>query len=221
MVDLLAVCAHPDDLEACAGGIFIKAKKEGKKTGLILLTRGEAGGHADMQTRLDEARKGARILGLDYFMQLDFPDAGLIYTQETVERVAPFIRACSPSLIFTLHPEDCHPDHAAASHIAEAASFVAGLNRYSQDGSDWHYDGILYFSADLRTNPKRPDLLMDISAEAEQKRLACAAHASQKVEAFAMSMASRYGELAGVPYAEGLYLKQCLFLHSLGSFFRG
>lgn len=221
MVDLLAVCAHPDDLEVCAGGIFIKAKKEGKKTGLIIMTRGEAGGHADMKTRLDEAREGARLLGLDYFKQLDFPDAGLYYTQETVEKVAPFIRACSPKLIFTLHPEDYHPDHAAVSQIAESAAFVAGLNRYSQDGSDWHYDGIVYFSADLKTNPRRPDLLVDVTAEAEQKRLACAAHASQKVEAFAMSIARRYGELAGVTYAEGLYLKQCLLMHSLSSFFQG
>lgn len=219
MVDLLAVCAHPDDLEVCAGGIFIKAKKEGKKTGLILLTRGEAGGHADMKTRLDEANEGARLMGLDYFAQLEFPDAGLFYTPETVGKVAPHIRACSPRLIFTLHPDDYHPDHVAVSHIAESAAFVAGLNKYSDDGSDWHYDGIVYFSADLKTNPKRPDLLVDITAEAEQKRLACAAHASQNVEAFAMNMARRWGELAGVPFAEGLYLKQSLLLHSLISFF--
>ncbi len=220
MVDLLAVCAHPDDLEVCAGGIFIKAKKEGKKTGLILLTRGEAGGHADMQTRLHEAGEGARLMGIDYFSQLEFPDAGLFLTKETVEKVAPHIRACSPKLIFTLHPEDYHPDHAAVSHIAESAAFVAGLNKYSEDGSDWHYDGIVYFSADLKTNPKRPDLLVDITAEAEQKRLACAAHASQNVEGFAMNMARRWGELAGVPYAEGLYLKQSLLMHSLSSFFQ-
>jgi bacillithiol biosynthesis deacetylase BshB1 len=219
MVDLLAVCAHPDDLEVCAGGIFIKAKKEGKKTGLILLTRGEAGGHADMQTRLHEAGEGVRLLGLDYFAQLEFPDAGLFYTPETVEKVAPHIRACSPKLIFTLHPEDYHPDHIAVSRIAESAAFVAGLNKYSNDSSDWHYDGIVYFGADLRTNPRRPDLFVDITAEAEQKRLACAAHASQNVEAFAMNMARRFGELAGVNYAEGLYLKQSLLLHSLSSFF--
>ncbi len=219
MVDLLAVCAHPDDLEVCAGGIFIKAKNEGKKTGLIILTRGEAGGHADMQTRLNEANEGARLMGIDYFAQLEFPDAGLFLTKETVEKVAPHIRACSPRLIFTLHPDDYHPDHVAVSHIAESAAFVAGLNRYSGDGSDWHYDGIVYFSADFKTNPKRPDLLVDISEEAEQKRLACAAHASQNVEGFAMNMAKRNGELAGVTYAEGLYLKQSLLLHSLNSFF--
>ena len=65
MVDLLAVCAHPDDLEVCASGIFLKAKKEGRRTGLIVLTRGESGGHAEMETRLREAAEGARLMGLD------------------------------------------------------------------------------------------------------------------------------------------------------------
>jgi LmbE family N-acetylglucosaminyl deacetylase len=219
MVDLLAVCAHPDDLEVCASGIFLKAKKEGRRTGLIVLTRGESGGHADMETRLSEAREGARLLGLDEYHQLDFPDAGLMYNSEAVEKVAPVMRACSPRIILTLHPDDYHPDHVAASQIARASAFTGGLNKYASDGSDWHYDVILYFSADRRTNGKRPDLIVDITEEAPQKRAICAAHASQHVEEFAMELSRRDGELIGVPYAEGLYLYQALPLHSLESLF--
>lgn len=219
MVDLLAVTAHPDDLEVCASGIFLKAKKEGRRTGLIVLTRGESGGHAEMETRLQEAREGAKRMGLDEFFQLDFPDAGLHYTKEAVEKVAPFMRACSPRLILTLHPDDYHPDHVAANQIARAAAFTGGLNKYATDGSDWHYGAILYFSADRRTNTRRPDVLVDITEEAPQKREICAAHASQRIEEFAMELSRRDGELIGIPYAEGLYLYQALPLHSLGSLF--
>ena len=215
MVDLLAVCAHPDDLEVCASGIFLKAKKEGRRTGLIVLTRGEAGGHAEMETRLSEAREGARLLGLDEYHQLDFPDAGLHVTQQAVERVAPLMRLCAPRIILTLHPDDYHPDHVAASQIARAAAFTGGLNKYAPDGSDWHYDAILYFSADRRTNARRPDLIVDITDEAKEKHAICAAHASQNVEEFAMALSQRDGELIGVPYGEGLYLHQALPLRSL------
>ena len=51
MVDILAVCAHPDDLEVCAAGMFAKAKKEGLKTGLVIFTRGEAGGYAEQRQK--------------------------------------------------------------------------------------------------------------------------------------------------------------------------
>ena len=59
MVDILAVCAHPDDLEVCAAGIFAKAKKEGLKTGLVIFTKGEAGGHAQKCEREAEAVKAS------------------------------------------------------------------------------------------------------------------------------------------------------------------
>lgn len=212
MIDILAICAHPDDLEACAGGIFLKAKEEGKKTGLIIMTRGESGGYAPMQTRIDEAKQGARILGVDYFVNLDFPDAGLEFSRETVDAVIPHLRACSPKIILTLHPDDYHPDHVAVSKITEAAAFDAGLNKYSTDGSDWHYDSILYFGADSHTNRQRPDIYIDISDVIEKKRQACSAHASQHITEFAIEMAREYGRCAQVEYAEGLYLKQSLIV---------
>ena len=82
MVDILAVCAHPDDLEVCAAGMFAKAKKEGLKTGLVIFTRGEAGGYAEQREREAEAKKAAEILKLDYFEMLNFPDAGVYFCRK-------------------------------------------------------------------------------------------------------------------------------------------
>ena len=221
MVDLLAVCAHPDDLEVCAGGIFLKAKKEGLKTGLIILTDGAASGRAQADARRLEAAEGARRLGLDYYVQLDFPDAALTFNQETVQALIPHLRKAAPRLIFTLHQTDYHPDHVAASKITEAAAFAAQLRQHSPDDSEWHYDAILYFSADQRTNPGRPQLLFDVSDVMEQKMHACDAHASQKVAPFALGLSESLGRLAGVPYAEGLYLGQVLVMDKVKGLLNG
>lgn len=221
MVDLLAVCAHPDDLEVCAGGIFLKAKQEGLKTGLIILTDGAASGYAQADARRLEAAEGAKRLGLDYFVQLDFPDAALAFTQEAVQALIPRLRKAAPRLIFTLHPSDYHPDHVATSKITEAAAFAAQLKKHAQGDEDWHYDAIVYFSADMRTNPKRPQLLFDISDVIEEKRLACDAHASQEVTAFALDYSKSLGRMAGVPYAEGLYLGQVLVMDKVAGLLKG
>ncbi len=212
MLDLLAVCAHPDDLEVCAGGIFIKAKKEGLKTGLIILTDGAASGQAEAEERRAEAAEGARRLGLDYFVHLNFPDAALECSQEAVQALIPPLRKAAPRLIFTLHQADYHPDHVAAGRITEAAAFAAGLRKHAPDGSRWHYEAILYISADPRSNPLRPQLLFDISDVMEEKLHACDAHASQEVSGFARAYAQSLGRMAGVPYAEGLYLGQVLVM---------
>lgn len=210
MIDLLAVCAHPDDLEVCVAGIFAKAKKEGLKTGLIIFTRGEAGGYAEQSIREKEAEEAARILELDYFVMLNFPDAGVYFSKEAVDALIPHLRACAPRYIFTLLEEDYHPDHAAVSQITRAACFTAGLKKYGRNHTDWHYDAILYFGADNKRNKRRPDIYVDISDVLDRKKSACGAHQSQNILPFAMEMAEEYGRTAGVPYAEGLYLRESI-----------
>ena len=77
--------------------------------------------------------------------------------------------------------------------------------------SEWHYDAILYMSADPRTNPLRPQLLFDISDVIDEKLHACAAHVSQS-DRFCQGYSRTLGQMAGVSYAEGLYLGQVLVL---------
>lgn len=220
MVDLLAVCAHPDDLEVCAGGIFLKAKQEGLKTGQIILTDGAASGRAHAQARREEAAEGGKRLGLDYLVHLNFPDAALEFNQQAVQALIPHLRKAAPRLIVTLHPADYHPDHVAAAKITEAAAFSAGLPKHATDESEWHYDAILFMSADLRTNPLRPQLLFDISDVIDEKLHACAAHVSQKVTDFAKDYSRTLGQIAGVSYAEGLYLGQVLVLDKVSGLLR-
>lgn len=189
------------------------------RTGLIILTDGAASGKAQADARREEAKEGARLLGLDFFRHLDFPDAALEANQDSIQAVIPHLREAAPRYLFTLHPEDYHPDHVAACRITEAAAFSAGLRQYSQDGGEWHYQSIFYFSADLRTNKKRPDLLFDVSDVLEQKLAACRAHKSQEVSDYALRLGQAMGTSIFKPQAEGLYLRQALEIDNVKSFF--
>lgn len=220
MIDMLAVCAHPDDLEVCASGIFAKAKKEGLTTGLVIFTKGESGGYAESKDREEEAKAAAKILELDYFVMLDFPDAGVYFGKEAVDALIPHLRACSPRYVLTLLESDYHPDHRAVSEITRAACFTAGLKKYSGDNTDWHYEALLYFGADNRTNKRRPDIYVDISDVMEIKKRSCKAHKSQNVLPFAMKIAEEYGRDAKVDYAEGLYLGHSITIDSIKSLMR-
>lgn len=220
MIDILAVCAHPDDLEVCASGMFAKAKKEGLKTGLVIFTRGESGGYADQNERESEAEKAAEILDLDYFVMLNFPDAGVYFEKAAVDALIPHLRACSPKYILTLHEEDYHPDHVAVSKITKAACFTAGLKKHSTDETDWHYEAILYFGQDHKRNKKRPDIYVDITDVIEIKKQSCAAHKSQNVLPYAMDLAREYGRTAGVAYAEGLFLGESITVNSITNIMR-
>ena len=220
MIDILAVCAHPDDLEVCAAGSFAKAKKEGLKTGLVIFTRGESGGYAQKCVREEEAEKAAAILQLDYFAMLDFPDAGMYFSKEAVDALIPHLRKCSPRFVLTLLEEDYHPDHTAVSKITKAACFTAGLKKYADDDTDWHYDALLFFGADNRTNRRRPDIYVDITDVIEIKKRACTAHSSQDVLPYAMSLAREYGRDARTEYAEGLFLGHSITVDSLSNLMR-
>ena len=214
MIDLLAVCAHPDDLEVTLGGTFIKAKQEGLKTGLIIFTRGESSGYALQSTRESEGETAAKIMGLDYFAMLDLPDAGVHFNEDSVAALVPHLRKCSPKYIFTFLEDDYHPDHVAVAKTTKAASFIAGLKKHSDDDTDWHYDGILYFGVDNKRNKRRPDVYVDISDVIDIKKAACDAHVSQNVTEFAMNVSKEYGNVAGVEYAEGIYFGESITINS-------
>ena len=219
MTDILAVTAHPDDLEICAGGLFLKAKKEGRRTGLIICTRGESGAYAEGDTREKEALKAARLLGLDYFRHLDFPDSGVFFNEANVGTLIPLLRECSPKILLTLHKDDYHPDHVAVSQIVEAATFAAGLKKHSMDNSDWKPKEFLYFTADYRTNKHRPDIIINIDDVWEEKMECCAAHASQNITAHTKRMDEWFGNLGRCNYAEALFLRHPLTLNTVNGLF--
>ncbi|WP_105616552.1 PIG-L family deacetylase [Vallitalea okinawensis] len=207
MIDFLVVGAHPDD-ESVVTGLLLKAKKEGKKTGLICFTKGEAGGFATKEDRVRELKNAAELLELDYFKHLDHPDAGVEYGIEAVEELVPLLREASPQVVLTIHPDDYHPDHVAVSKTVDRAVFVAGLKKHSSDDKTWHPKQVLYFSLDPRTNSQRPDMIIDISDVYEKKLEVVGCHQSQGIAQFVELSAKQMGMLGGFEYGEGLYIRQ-------------
>lgn len=211
MVDFLVITAHPDD-EAAVAGVLLSAKESGCTTGLICLTQGESGGFATKEQRVGELNKSVALLDLDYFRLLDFPDAGIEFDTAGVERLIPLLRESEARTVLTIHADDYHPDHRAVSLLVDRAIFVAGLNKYSADGETWHPSQVLYFSLDPKSNPRRPDLIVDITSVMEEKRRVLQAYASQEIVPLMVSWSEQMGFLGGFQFAEGFYLKQPLRL---------
>lgn len=216
MLDYLVIGAHPDD-ESAVAGILLKAKKEGKKAGLICLTKGESGGFALKETRVEELKKAAELMELDYFKHLDFPDAGIEFNTESVEKLIPYLREAEAQVVLTLHPDDYHPDHLATSKIVDRAIFVAGLKKHASDDKTWHPKQVLYFSLDRRTNQSRPDIIIDISDVYDKKLEVVKCHDSQMIAQYVELYARFMGGLGGFEYGEGLYIRQPLRLSAVST----
>ncbi len=209
MVDILVITAHPDD-ELTVSGVLLKAKREGLRTALICLTKGESGGFATKEERVSEFNGATNALGLDAAWILDFPDAGLEVDTAAVETLIPLLRECEARTILTIHKDDYHPDHRAVNALVDRAVFVAGLKKYSGDGRTWHPSQVLTFSLDSRRNRKTADIIVDISDVEEQWRRVIASYPSQAVEEMMHQQAAHLGAIGGFRLAEGLYLAEPL-----------
>ncbi len=210
MLDFLFVGAHPDD-EGSVTGILIKAKKEGKKTGIVTFTKGESGGFASKETRANELKNAAKMMELDYLRNLDFPDAAVEVSDEAVDALIKILVETKPEVVLTIHPDDYHPDHRAVSLIVDKAVFRAGLKK-NAGAETWHPKQVLYVSLDRRTNASRPNLIIDITDVAEQKYKAISQHESQEVNQWFETDSLSMGSLGGFKYGEGLYIRQPLRL---------
>src|ERR1700694_3288176 len=98
-LDLLAIAAHPDDVELTCGGTLLKAAAQGYKTGILDLTKGEMGSRGTPETRLKEAAKAARILRVAHRENLGLPDAGLEVNERYKLAIARRIRALRPRTV--------------------------------------------------------------------------------------------------------------------------
>jgi len=224
-VDLLAIAAHPDDVELTCGGTLIKMKKRGYRTGIIDLTSGEAGSRGSADVRRREAAAAARALGVVHRENLEFPDAHLEMRMDYKLAIAERIRALRPRTLILPYWEGRHPDHYTASRLGYEACFLAGLKAVDLPGEAHRPFKVLYATAYDRGT--RPSFVVDVSAEFAQRNRAIMAYVSQfrpkvrarKTEAAArldrlvqyVELTSRfYGEMAGVQYAEPFLVKEVM-----------
>ncbi len=155
-LDVLVIGAHPDDAEFAVGGTLLRWKDEGKRVGVIDLTRGERGSRGDEATRAREAAAASALLGLDLRENFGEADARLEVTVALRERLALFLREHAPDVVLTHHEEDLHPDHMAAARLVREAWYLAGLEKLIDSPSParrprrlYHFPGHLHAEADV------------------------------------------------------------------------
>lgn len=229
-LDLLAIGAHPDDVEISCGGILVLASSQGLRAGVVDLTRGELATNGDPATRAREAEEAARILGLATRRNAGLPDGGIHAGDAKQEAaVVALLRELRPALVLSHFPQDRHPDHVEASRLVDRAVYHAGLRRYAAAGEPfrplarWHFASRIGF---------QPSVVVDISAVWERKTAAILAHASQVLRdaadaratalndpeflARVESRARHYGGMIGARYGEPLHSPEPLGLRDLG-----
>ncbi len=125
-LDILAIAAHPDDVELTCGGTLIKMAQKGYKTGILDLTAGEMGTRGTPETRAKEAALAAKILKVSWRGNLGVPDSDVQPTRQNKMRLAQLIRDLQPHTVILPYWEARHPDHYHASTLGYEGCFLAG-----------------------------------------------------------------------------------------------
>ncbi len=132
-LDILAIAAHRDDVEQTCGGTLLKMAEQGKRTGILDLTRGELGTRGSAKERAAEADAAAKILQVSWREALDIPDGRVENSWENRLKVARVIRQTRPRVVILPYWKGRHPDHYTASKLGYEACFLAGLAKLDVD----------------------------------------------------------------------------------------
>ncbi len=128
-VDILAIGAHPDDVELSCSGTLLKHIDMGYRVGLLDLTRGELGSRGTTEIRLKEAARAAELMGACFRKNLGMPDGFFQHVPEHILAIAQVVRWCRPKIVLMNAPQDRHPDHGRAAKLCADALFYSGLRR--------------------------------------------------------------------------------------------
>jgi bacillithiol biosynthesis deacetylase BshB1 len=223
-LDLLAIAAHPDDVELTCGGTLLKMARRGYKTGILDLTAGEMGSRGTPETRAKEAAKAAKLLGVKWRETLGISDSDVHPTRQNKLRLASVIRKLRPKTVILPYWEARHPDHYHASTLGYEGCFLAGLKQLPLEGEPHRPFKILYSTAFATV---RPTFVVDITQQYEQRRRAILAFRSQfrakkaakeskvflaidQLEEEMNQLARHYGQMIGVKYGEPFLQKELM-----------
>src|SRR5690606_35720429 len=128
-LDILAIGAHPDDVELGCGATLAKEIAKGKKVGILDLTRGELGTRGTAEIRATEAKASAELLGIHMRHNLEFSDGFFVNNVSHQLEVIKMIRKYRPELVLCNAIDDRHIDHGKGARLVAEACFLSGLRR--------------------------------------------------------------------------------------------
>jgi bacillithiol biosynthesis deacetylase BshB1 len=225
-LDVLAIAAHPDDIEQTCGGTLLRLAEMGYRTGAIDLTAGDMGTRGSPDTRLRESEAAAERLRLRYRSNLRLPDARLENTISARMTLAAEIRLLRPRVVILPYWQARHPDHYRACELGYEASFLAGLKKLDDATQPHRPSKIVY--ASLYANVT-PSFVVDITAQFDRRMEALFCYRSQygasdasdlfpsreEIRERLAAIARFYGQLIGVRYGEPFVVKETLRVDDL------
>jgi len=232
-LDILAIGAHPDDVELSCAGTLIKHISSGKSVGLLDLTLGELGTRGDAKTRSAEAADAAKILNASVREQLKMKDGFFEASEENLRLLIVQIRKFQPEIILCNAVTDRHPDHGRAASLVSHAVFLAGLRKIEttwqeKSQAPWKTKATYHYIQDRHI---KPDFIVDVTAEWDQKMKSILAYRSQFFNPeskepdtaistkdfieFLEGRAREVGRPAGFRYGEGFTVERIPGINSL------
>lgn len=181
-LDILAITAHPDDVELCCAGTLLAQMALGKKVGIVDLSRGELGTRGTPQGRIQEGLDSAKILNIDVRENVGIADAFFKNDEYHQKLIIPYIRKYQPEIVITNAITDRHPDHGRGAQLVADSCFYSGLRMIETLDSQgnpqqaWRPKNVFHAIQDRYINP---DFIVDISAFHDQKIQAIRAFKSQ------------------------------------------
>ena len=221
-LDVLAIAAHPDDVEQTCGGTLIRMAEGGYRTGVLDLTAGDMGTRGSPELRVAESEIAGKHMLVQWRGNLHFPDARLENTLTARLTLAMKIRALQPRVVILPYWEARHPDHYRCCKMGFEACFLAGLKKLDEYSTPHRPQKILYASlyADVK-----PSFIVDISAQFERRMTALLSYASQygapgegdalfpgeaEIRERLGAIARFYGNQIGVKYGEPFVVKEAM-----------
>jgi len=232
-VDILAIGAHPDDVELSCGGTLAKHVHRGKKVAVVDLTEGELGSRGSVTTRYTEAAEASKILGIVDRKNLQLPDGFFQEDQESLIRLIRQIRYFQPTIILANAPSDRHPDHGRGAKLIARASFLSGLRKIETSYNDvlqepWRPTSCYHYIQDYFLEP---DFVVDVTDFVDIKFEAIKAYKTQFYDPnskephtpisgeeffdFMKGRMMQYGRPIGVQYAEGFIADRYIGVNDL------
>ena len=180
-LDILAIGAHPDDVELGCGATIAKEIANGKKVGILDLTRGELGTRGSAEIRDEEAAAAAKILGVVVRENLALADGFFVNDKESQLKIIEVIRKYQPEMVLCNAITDRHIDHGKGSKLASDACFLSGLKKIEtsvggKSQEKWRPKTVYHY---IQWQHIEPDVVVDVSGFIDKKCDAVFAYSSQ------------------------------------------
>jgi bacillithiol biosynthesis deacetylase BshB1 len=224
-VDVLAIFAHPDDVELTVGGTLLKLKSLGYRTGALDVTRGEMGTRGTVEGRAEEAAAASKILKLDVRENLGLKDGAVFVDDASRQAMVKFLRNLKPRLLLTHQIGDPHPDHDHIAHLVRESARLASMKNFDPETGD---EKIAVPMVAHNVFSRRSDIsfVVDVSEFLDEKMAAIRAHSSQfydpasnapetrlTAKTFLSELENRsryFGSLIGVAAGEPYFVREAL-----------